>query len=414
LVVDSCRFVRASARAIGAPKPNAHLTITNSLFIDDISNASNGRALDFREGPHRYLLFQNNTSVGCSDRIIRHYWFGKTRCPAVDTLIVDHNTFINNLGYRNPFTLGPVKNLQFTNNICYNTGQEGTDTTSNRMKEVTYIVDSVVVNSGPNAVTQLMVTEAGDYNTKAIIENNNMYLDPAFDAVFAKYPNISKMPLMNNELDALVPDKNLAFFDEELAFGKAPGPWVQFMDDWFSIIDTLTSQVEIPPVNGVMDTMWLFKQSGFSDPNPWTLLDMTYPTNTKSYTAASGKFPMGDLNWFPERKKAWEAAGSPTTGVKDNASHPVEFSLKQNYPNPFNPTTSIAYSLAKPGHVKISVYNIVGQKILDLVNGKVAAGTHKAIWNGTDQSGRALSSGIYFCRMETGSHIAMRKMTLVK
>ena len=142
---------------------------------------------------------------------------------------------------------------------------------------------------------------------------------------------------------------------------------------------------------------------------------MAYPTNATSYTSAYEGYPLGDLNWFPARKTDWEGAGMPTTDVEEAVnSLPTEFSLSQNFPNPFNPTTSIVFSLAKTGHVKISIYNMLGQKIQDLVNQKVIAGTHEVAWNGKDQSGKAASSGIYFYRMETDSHIAMKKMTLIK
>jgi len=88
---------------------------------------------------------------------------------------------------------------------------------------------------------------------------------------------------------------------------------------------------------------------------------------------------------------------------------PVQFSLNQNYPNPFNPTTTINYTLNRPGFVEIDLYNIQGQKVRSLVSTTQSAGLHQVV---LDASG--LSSGIYFYRIKTGSQVQTRKMTLVR
>lgn len=88
---------------------------------------------------------------------------------------------------------------------------------------------------------------------------------------------------------------------------------------------------------------------------------------------------------------------------------PVEFSLSQNYPNPFNPATKINYSVPKDGYVKISVYNVIGQEVAELVNGMVKAGTHEVNF---DASG--LTSGVYFYKIEANGFSNIKKMTLLR
>lgn len=95
-------------------------------------------------------------------------------------------------------------------------------------------------------------------------------------------------------------------------------------------------------------------------------------------------------------------------------SRPSEFSLSQNYPNPFNPATNIEFSLIKATHVKLEIFNIVGQKVRTLVDEEMKAGTYLADWDGKDEKGKAVSSGIYFYRMEAGDFSDMKKMLLVK
>lgn len=88
--------------------------------------------------------------------------------------------------------------------------------------------------------------------------------------------------------------------------------------------------------------------------------------------------------------------------------------LGQNYPNPFNPTTTINYTLAQNGPVNLTIYNIRGQKVRQLVNDNQTAGTHNVVWNGRDNSGNAVSSGVYFYRLQAAGKALQKKMLLIK
>ena len=88
---------------------------------------------------------------------------------------------------------------------------------------------------------------------------------------------------------------------------------------------------------------------------------------------------------------------------------PVEFFLKQNYPNPFNPSTKIGFTLPIESNVKISVYNLIGQKVGELVNSKFSAGNHSVDFNASN-----LSSGIYLYKIEAGNFTSVKKMQLMK
>ena len=85
-----------------------------------------------------------------------------------------------------------------------------------------------------------------------------------------------------------------------------------------------------------------------------------------------------------------------------------------NYPNPFNPDTEIRFSLARDSEVKLSVFNVLGQKVKTLIQGSFPAGTHSVRWNGTDESGRQVASGIYLYKIVTGDVVESRKMILMK
>jgi hypothetical protein len=79
---------------------------------------------------------------------------------------------------------------------------------------------------------------------------------------------------------------------------------------------------------------------------------------------------------------------------------PKAFALEQNYPNPFNPSTTINFSVPIPAEVNIQIYNTLGQKVKSFIIEKASPGIHKIIWNGNNQTGRKVASGIYFYRME--------------
>ncbi|GAB5408336.1 MAG: hypothetical protein BalsKO_07010 [Balneolaceae bacterium] len=101
---------------------------------------------------------------------------------------------------------------------------------------------------------------------------------------------------------------------------------------------------------------------------------------------------------------------SQITSVNNEPGSEVEsFALEQNYPNPFNPTTTINYSVENSGAVTLSVYNLMGQKVAELVNETKSAGSYNVTWNASQAA-----SGMYYYRLEAGGQVLTRKMTLIK
>lgn len=104
-----------------------------------------------------------------------------------------------------------------------------------------------------------------------------------------------------------------------------------------------------------------------------------------------------------------------TTNVKNSNNHrELSYDLKQNYPNPFNSSTTIYYSLGKRGLVELILYNILGQKIRTLVNEIKIAGQHVVPWDGRNDNGQLVASGLYFYTLKTGSFIKTNKMVLLR
>ena len=102
-------------------------------------------------------------------------------------------------------------------------------------------------------------------------------------------------------------------------------------------------------------------------------------------------------------------------GVEDQLVNlPTEFSLGQAYPNPFNPTTTIAFEVPEARNVTLSVYNMLGQKVVDLVDRSFAPGVYNVQWNGLDANGKQMGSGLYIYHMTAGDYTATSKMLLLK
>jgi hypothetical protein len=99
---------------------------------------------------------------------------------------------------------------------------------------------------------------------------------------------------------------------------------------------------------------------------------------------------------------------------KDAAVVPRELVLEQNYPNPFNPSTSIQYGLPESEHVRITIYSLLGQEIAELANTLQSPGSYRVVWNGKNQQGRDMPSGIYIIRLQAGSTQLAKKAMLVR
>lgn len=97
-----------------------------------------------------------------------------------------------------------------------------------------------------------------------------------------------------------------------------------------------------------------------------------------------------------------------------NLALPTEFSLSQNVPNPFNPSTQVSFALPTAAKVNLSIYNVLGQHVKTLVDTDMRAGYQTVTWDGTDNTGHTVASGVYFYKLNAGDFTATKKMLMLK
>ncbi|MEO1021539.1 MAG: discoidin domain-containing protein [Bacteroidota bacterium] len=153
-------------------------------------------------------------------------------------------------------------------------------------------------------------------------------------------------------------------------------------------------------VNGIpTDTLQFLEHSG-----AWGIFDTTI-----TVTEPLIELGIQSLDGFMDIDYLEVSINEFSVNNEEDAGIPARLSLAQNYPNPFNPSTSIQYSLADASQVSIMVFNLLGQHVATLVNGRRTAGNHEVRWDAS-----AVSSGVYMYQIRSGSEVITRKMLLIK
>jgi hypothetical protein len=158
----------------------------------------------------------------------------------------------------------------------------------------------------------------------------------------------------------------------------------------------------------------IFQYQSITDPSSCTIGIENWAENTGLQYLYNGTYNTNAWNNLNGLAIKFSTGSLYAVPVAKALPSPSEFTLYQNYPNPFNPETQIRYWISQPAEVKLDIYNVLGQRIVSLVQGRQTAGEHSAAWNGKTEAGIDAASGIYFCRLEAGSYAMTRKMVLLK
>jgi hypothetical protein len=410
LTLDSCILTQTNGNHVRTDQPPKTIRITNCTFADmgflGRSNLGAGKALDVRAGSVDSLIMLNNTFVNSQDRIIRHF----TSTAAIKYLRFEHNTVVHNMGYHGFLSLGQMgKRAIITDNLLFDTFCLGADTDAVRQSEFT---DSGEKDAFGKARMNWIFSVPND-TTAWTVKNNYYVVSPAGKAFFdsasvwpiAANPPLTEGPILTYHINARIgADSTTAFRKVTTTLPKIPKLMVDFMK-WYRTPKTSGGSGKTKET-GNWKPQFDFDRKSYQFYRD--TLNCAYSTSDPIYTAGTGGFPVGDLRWFPARYAAWLA--SPVSGVEDQEiSVPLTYTLEQNYPNPFNPSTKISFSLPKADFVTLTVFNILGQKVTDVMAENRSAGVHEVEFDASK-----LTSGMYFYRLDAGSFSAVKKMMVLK
>jgi len=396
---DGCIFSNINGQILRVENNAVTVSVKNCIFSNlgalTTSNLGAGKGIDLRASECVEFILENNTFVNYQDRPVRHYNFGN---PTAGTGLIhsgriDHNTFVNGMGYHGLLSLGSLgAAMTITNNLfvdAFGLGEDPSDTT----RAAEWANTGETYPSGRNRITWIF-SSPNDV-TNWTVSNNYFAISAEGQAFLDDFGFGPADPLTHHINGKLGADSATAFTKIDLDLEEIPAMMTNMMR-WYEdpaggnklkntpsdLFDSSTDDMDRRMITYYRDT-----------------LDASYSTSSVAYTGATDGGPVGDLNWF----------GLVNSIEVPEAGIPSGFSLGQNYPNPFNPTTRIDFKITQSDKVTLEVYNVIGQKVATLVNEKLNAGIYKIEW---DASG--FSSGVYFYKLKQGPQVTAKKMILVK
>jgi len=407
IILDGVLFSNINGQHVRTGSNSVKVSITNSIFANmgslSTSNFGAGKGIDMRDASCDSLIIQNNTFVNYQDRPIRHYNFSNPLAGTgpIKYGLIDHNTFINGMGFHGLFSLGNVGNeITITNNLFVDAFALGEDSTDATRAAEWANTGEVYASNGQNRITWIF--SAPNDTTQWKIHNNYFSVSDSGQGFLTarNYPVGSKLSWhINSKLQAQGGDSTTAFQQATLGLGNIP-----------KLMTVLMRWYEAPNGgNRIKDQTNYDRTRDDYDRRPITYyrdtLDASYSNASPAYTGGVKGFPVGDLNWFPTEKAQWLV-----TGVAGQSNViPDVFTLDQNYPNPFNPATKIVYGLPAQARVKLEVYDLLGRVVATLVDKQQQAGQHTVEFDGSK-----LPSGFYIYRLSTPNQTIARKMVLIK
>ena len=397
LTVTDCVFEGALSRFFEINSADTKVYVHDSHFRNYVreDGSSNGRAFDYRTIPADTLVIQNSTFANISGYAVR---YDGTR---LNYFKFDHNTLhttgrdvtTNSLGEQ-------VIEMEVTNNLFVNVNAFGEDSPS-AAGEPNGVVRLDSLGAIPAGITE------GD--RRAVIANNGITTSQAILAYYAERTALgdSLMPfqIVNPAAQDYI-DANPG------ATASDNGPVsVTFVDppdltDYVAFLRAFRDGAAEPP-------FWWFGDVEGQFPAEQPLPEnYAYNTSSSAYTAAMGGFPLGDLNWFPQRKAEWEVFIK--SDAEEGAPLPGTFALRGAYPNPSAGQATVRFDLGSAADVTVQVFDLLGREVLALNAGPVAAGADHRLTLGTD----ALPAGLYVYRVTAATagsaEVLTGRITLVR
>ena len=252
------------------------------------------------------------------------------------------------------------------------------------------------------------------YHYSVFVSSDNINWSPAVTASpssAAQWTVISFYPIVGQYVKLISLDNNesqyAGVWEAEIWGSAAPVPveLTSFTAEengnsviikWSTATETNNKGFEVQKnVDGLYTTV------GFIEGHGTTTKPFSYKFNDNNVQPGESTYRIRQVDF----NGAFEYSDEVTVSI----SNPADFELSQNYPNPFNPTTKIRFSIPADNHVKLTLYNLLGEKVKDIIDSNYKAGTHEV-----NLDASSLSSGVYLYKIESGNFVSIKKMMVMK
>jgi hypothetical protein len=416
----------AAGQAFQVSADNVRLTVDNCVFDgwQGFGIGYNGQWDDFfiSHSVFRNFVHPNQWYVG---EVIRNTWPGEAY---TDTMSFVGNTMLCINGYaaapvtkwftryfefvgnkvlytfKNPFFIFNVTDAKINDNVFYANYSGGVDQTEHPWWDNLFVPDSTygVIALQPLSTDNATMFNPGDpaaaEGLRKVEVKNNTYFWPL--AITSFWDDWNRTQANKIRTPRFMNEPTIAMFADDAKYPNLVESGNVNVDPGF--MASLDPAILDGTTGNDIGFIEYFQQ----------IRGATAATDVWGYgiTQVSGA-----VDWTP----TWPLPEAEflTTSVDDNGhagNTPEGFALVQNYPNPFNPTTSMIYKIAQPAEVKLSIYNLRGQMVRTLVDERKGAGIYTVQWDGRDQFGKSVASGVYLYKLEAAGFVQARKMLLVK
>lgn len=345
-----------------------------------------------------------------------YYW--KVQARKIDTGELSTASDVTSFSIDNPYTVTPVQpTLYFpTNGMTISSKTVNMSWSVNALSEglsyhLEWTVDGFGFDDDPDipqvgsvditdcsTTYEIALPETGTYNWKVLsfIDDGNDVYDGTEDA--SAYSEIKSFSIVSSAsaVQPIVGSPNNVIIETS-------NPTVS----WYTpnAADDLKYRLEVSDKADLSDMVAVYDDIEANQFTIENLEDKTYFWRVSSKT---------DDGVYSLSSRTGSFSVNNVTDFDENTILPIKFRVEQNYPNPFNPSTNISFTIGEDNFVTVKIYNLLGEEVRTLVSKELTKGSHLLKWNGIDNDGKAVATGIYLYKVKSGENLSVRKMMLLK
>ncbi len=392
---DNVRVEWGLWTGIVTEKPVNKVVIRNCYFRNQMhkTNIWNGRGFGFyQENPADTVIMQNNTFFNMNS----FAFFADISSIPPNYFLFDHNTIVNTMKF--PLHSFWLPNAIVTNNIFYNTHSYG-ETSQDKVGQDPDLLDYGIINISPIPSDLIEYYGIQEGDRKYLVKNNGYFHIDPIKVYWQEYGLGPTIWMNSRTMDMFGDDAAYPYLDGQAPIVGDPG-FVEPGDAHQDMIKWMKNKRDLKG-----NTYWGWDPDGDKFLVTWPFPEDLSYTNEEMLTAASGGFPLGDLNWFKDQKEAWETWMLTAT---NDISPATDIRSLDVTPNPASHEVEIDFELAQAGHIDISIFDLSGHKVEKIFSDFQSSGKNSFFWT----IPATLNSGIYLIRITDKKGIKVKQLVI--